>query len=153
MNPPKAIGYCALAALLTLYVVGLVNNEVLRHAVQTLPLWFPIVMGLRQHEMAKWTALPCFLIWLMLMSVIWLFLMGWTKVISGSFTSIEVMLTLVIGGATIAGSIIALRWHTRVTWTKALSVSAIFIVFQTVALRLSFLPAVVKDPIFFVTRS
>src|SRR5215471_4908214 len=50
MKPPKAIGYCAITTLLALYIVGLVSNGVLRHIVQTLPLWFPIVLGLRRRE-------------------------------------------------------------------------------------------------------
>ena len=99
MNPTKAIGYCAITTLLALYIVGLVSNGVLRHIVQTLPLWFPIVLGLRRRETAKWASLPCFIIWLLLMTLIWLFLLGWAKVISGHFTLIEVVLALVIGAS------------------------------------------------------
>src|SRR5689334_1516352 len=99
MNRPRAIGYCALIMLVALYIVGTVSNGVLRHIVETLPLWFPIVMGLRQREIAKYASLPCFIIWLVLMIFIWLFLLGWAKLISGHFTPMEVMLTLVIGVA------------------------------------------------------
>jgi hypothetical protein len=56
MNEPKTIGYCALVTLVALYIVGAASNEVLRHVVQTLPLWFPIVMGLRGREIAKWAS-------------------------------------------------------------------------------------------------
>ena len=101
MNPPKAIGYCAMTTLLALYIVGLVSNGVLRHIVQTLPLWFPIVVGLRQREIAKWASLPCFIIWLLLMTLIWLYLLGWAKLISGHFTPIEIVLTFVIGAASL----------------------------------------------------
>ena len=76
MNEPKTIGYCALVTLVALYIVGAASNGVLRHVVQTLPLWFPIVMGLRGREIAKWASLPCFVIWLVLMTLIWLFLLG-----------------------------------------------------------------------------
>src|SRR5215831_8069362 len=99
MNAPKAIGYCALITLFALYVVGAVSNGVVRHIVQSLPLWFPIVWGLRQREIAKYAALPCFVIWLALMILIWLFLLGWAKLVSGHFTPVEVILTLVIGTA------------------------------------------------------
>lgn len=145
MNTPRVIGYCALAALVALYIVGFANREVLRHAVQTLPLWFSIVMGLRQREITKWCALPCFIIWLMLMSVIWLFLLGLTTVISGHFTPIEILLTLIIGTASITGSIAAFRLRTRMSWAKGLSIAVIFAIFQMVALRLSFLPSILKD--------
>jgi hypothetical protein len=145
MNEPKTIGYCALVTLVALYIVGAASNGVLRHVVQTLPLWFPIVMGLRGREIAKWASLPCFVIWLVLMTLIWLFLLGWAKVISGHFTPIEVILTLVVGAAGIAGSVIGFRWRTTLSWSKALSASLIFTVLQVVALRISFLPSIAKD--------
>ena len=139
------IGYCALVTMLALYIVGAVSNGVLRHVVQTLPLWFPMVMGLRQREIAKWASLPCFIIWLLLMTFIWLFLLGWAKVISGHFTTVEVILTLVVGAAGMAGLSIGFRWRTSTSWSTALATSLIFTVLQVVALRISFLPSIAKD--------
>ena len=145
MNTAKAIGSCALATLVALYIVGAVSNGVMRHIVQTLPLWFPIVMGLRQREVSKWAALPCFAIWLALMILIWVFVLGWANVISGHFTPIEVALTLAIGVACLAGLVIGFRHRTSFSWSKGLSVTAIFAVLQITALRISFLPSIVKD--------
>lgn len=147
MNVPKAIGYCALITLFALYIVGTVSNGVLRHIVQTLPLWFPIVLGLRQREIAKYASLPCFIIWLALMIFIWLFLLGWTTLISGHFTPIEVILTLVIGAASIAGLLTGFRWRTNLSWNKALSTAAIFAVLQLIALRMSLPPLDREGPI------
>jgi len=145
MDQAKAVGYCAVTTLLALYIVGFVSNGVLRHIVQTLPLWFPIVLGLRQREVAKWTSLPCFMIWLLLMTLIWLYLLGWARVISGHFTSVEVVLTVIIGGASFAGLLIDSRWRTNLTWSRALSTAAFFAVFQLAALRISFLPSIATD--------
>ncbi len=145
MNQPKAIGYCAVITLLALYIVGFVSTGVLRHVVQTLPLWFPIVLGLRQREATKWTSLPCFIIWLLLMTVIWLYLFGWARVISGHFTPIEVVLTAVIGAASLTGLLIGLSWRTSMSWSRAMPTAAIFTVLQLVALRISFLPSVATD--------
>jgi len=139
--PPKVIGYSALAAVLALYVVGIVSHGVIRHIVQTLPLWFPLLLGLRQREIAKWAAMPCFIIWLLLMGLIWLFLLGWANVISGHFTPIEVMLTLVVGMASVAGLVAGFRWRTSLSLGKALLIAAIFAVLQLVALRISFPPS------------
>src|SRR5438034_1307950 len=49
MTRGKIVGYCLLAVLLALYVVGAVSGTPgsLRHEVQTLPLWFAIVAGCR----------------------------------------------------------------------------------------------------------
>ena len=112
---------------------------------QTLPLWFPIVLGLRQREIGKWAALPCFAIWLVLMAFIWMFLLGWANLISGHFTPTEVLLTVVVGVASLAGLLVGFRWRTSLSWSKALIVAAFFAVFQLVALRISFLPAIAKD--------
>jgi hypothetical protein len=145
MNQSKAIGYCAITALVALYIVGFVSNGVLRHAVQTLPLWFPIALGMRQREAAKWASLPCFIVWLLLMTVIWLYLLGWTRVISGTFTPIEVAMTLIIGAACLAGLLTGFRWRTSLTWSRALSTAAIFAVLQLAVLRISFLPSIATD--------
>ena len=56
-----------------------------------------ISLALRRREIAKWVSLPCFFIWLALMILIWLFLLGVANVISGHFTPLEVILTVVVG--------------------------------------------------------
>ena len=145
MNPSKVTAYCALTVLLALYVVGAVSNGVLRHVVQTLPLWIPIALGLGQREIAKYAALPCFLVWLALMTFIWLFLLGWAKVITGHFTPIEIMMTLAVGGACVAGLVAGFGWRTSVSWRRALSTAAIFAALQVAVLRISFLPAIAHD--------
>lgn len=45
-------------------MLGAVSNGSLRHAVQTLPLWFPIVPVFRGQRLNRWAALPFFGIWL-----------------------------------------------------------------------------------------
>ena len=142
---PKVIGYSAVAMVLALYVVGMVSNGVVRHIVQTLPLWFPMILALRRREIAKWAALPCFVIWLGLMIFIWLFLLGWANVISGHFTPIEVILTLIVGIAAVVGLIAGFCWRTSLSPGKGLLVAAIFAVLQLAALRISFLPAIAQD--------
>ncbi len=145
MEPAKRIGYCALLTIAALYVVGLVSNGVLRHVVQTAPLWFLVAMGLRGHESAKWAALPCFALWLVLMSLIWMFLLGWSRIVSGTFTPIEVAMTLVVGAASVAGLVNGFRWRTKTGWGPALSTALLFAILQVAALRISFLPSIAKD--------
>ena len=77
-SAPKWVASCSLAILLALYVVGAVSVPPgsLRHEVQTLPLWLPIVLGFQKRDIAKWMALPLFVFWLVLMMLIWLFLLA-----------------------------------------------------------------------------
>jgi hypothetical protein len=63
----------------------------------------------------------------------------------GAFTPIEVILTLVVGAASIAGLLTGFRWRTSLGWIKALSTAALFAVPQLAALRISFLPSIAKD--------
>jgi hypothetical protein len=136
----KGIAYCSLAILVALYVVGAVSNGSLRHEVQTLPLWFPIVMGFRQREVAKWSALPCLIFWLVIMMFIWLFLLGWARIVSGHFSPVEIAMTLVIGVACLSGLGMSLRWRTAVRSSAALCVVVLFASLQLLAFRLSLIP-------------
>jgi hypothetical protein len=110
----KLIACCCLAILSSLYVVGAMNHGVLRQIVQTLPLWVPIVLGFRGSEFAKWSALPCLTIWLATMVLIWLLGAAWVYVALGQFSLADLALTLIVGAASTAGFVVALRWRTGV---------------------------------------
>ncbi len=137
---PKVIAYCSLAILVALYIVGAVSHGSLRHEVQTLPLWFPIVTGFQQREIAKWAALPCLIFWLVIMIFIWLFLLGWARMVTGHFSPTEIAMTLTIGGACLIGLAASVRWRTTVQPLTALGVSALFGALQVLAMRLSLIP-------------
>lgn len=139
-NAPRIIAYSSLAVLIALYVVGAVSNGSLRHEVQTLPLWVPIILGFRGQELAKWAALPCLAIWLALMVNIWLLLRGLPHFLSGTFSPIEIAMTMIVGGGSIVGIAAALRWRTSVRVPAALGTAVLFAVLQLAALRISFIP-------------
>jgi hypothetical protein len=126
--------------LVALYVVGAVSHGTLRHVAQTLPLWFPIVMGLRQREIAKWSALPCLVFWLTVMVFIWLFLLGWARIVTGHFSPIEIAMTLVIGVASLYGVAVSVSWRTAVRPWVAAAVFVMFAALQVLALRVSLIP-------------
>jgi hypothetical protein len=138
----KTVGHCALAILVALYIVGAVSVTPgsLRHEVQTLPLWVGIVAGLRQKRLAKWAALPCFIFWLVVMIAIWLYLLGWARLVNGRFLPTEVAMTLVIGAASVAGITACVRWRTAAPRLMASGVFLLFAFLQYLAFRLSLLP-------------
>lgn len=139
-NVPQKIAYCCLVVLIALYVVGAVSNGSLRHEVQTLPLWIPIVLGFRQRELAKWAALPCLIFWLTIMVFIWLFLLGWARIVTGHFSPTEIAMTLVIGAACLVGIGLAVRWRTNVRPMTAAGVTVVFAFLQFLAFRISLIP-------------
>jgi hypothetical protein len=142
----KTVGYCALAILVALYIVGAVSITPgsLRHEVQTLPLWVAIVAGLQQKRLAKWAALPCFVFWLAVMIAIWLYLLGWARIVNGRFLPTEIAMTLVIGAASMVGIAACVRWRTAARPLMASGVFLLFAFLQYLAFRLSLLPYVAR---------
>jgi uncharacterized membrane protein YoaK (UPF0700 family) len=139
-SPAKVVASSCLATLIALYIVGAVSNGSLRHEVQTLPLWFPIVMGFREREIAKWAALPCLIFWLAIMIFIWLFLLGWARIVSGHFSPTEIAMTIIIGIACVSAFAATSRWKTAVRPLIAAMVAVFFAVLQLAAFRISLIP-------------
>jgi len=141
-NGPKELAFCSLAILIALYVVGAVSIPPgsLRHEVQTLPLWFPIVLGFRQREITKWMALPLLVFWLAIVLSIWLFLLGWARIVTGRFFPTEIAMTIVIGVACVIGLMVSFRWRTRTRPLAAASMIGLFALLQLLAFRISLIP-------------
>lgn len=141
----ESIAYCCLAVLVALYVVGAVSHGSLRHEVQTLPLWIPIVLGFQKREIAKWCALPCLIFWLAIVVLIWLFLLGWARVVSGTFSPVEIAMTVVIGVACAWGIFTGLRWRTAVRIGVGLGATVLLAGLQVLLFRLSLIPFIARQ--------
>jgi predicted neutral ceramidase superfamily lipid hydrolase len=139
---PKWVAFCCVVILVALYVVGVMRHGVLRNMVQTLPLWIPIVLGFRGNEFAKWSALPCLVIWLAGMMIVWLFLFRWTKLQWWHFSPTEIAMTLIMGVAAATGLGIALHWRTAVRPFSAGAVALLFGALQLLTLLVSLPPAI-----------
>ena len=142
----RLVAFCCLAVLAALYVVGVVSvpRTSVRHAVQTLPLWIPIVLGFRRRGTAKWLAMPLLLFWLAIVVMIWLFLLGWARLISDHFSPAEVVMTIVMGAASIVGLVASFRWRTAIRPLSAWGLAALSLSLQLVVFRLSMLPYIAR---------
>jgi hypothetical protein len=138
----KWLATACLAVVLALYVVGLVSHESLRHALQTLPVWIAVDLGYRDRELAKWAALPCLIFWLTIMILIWLYLLGWSHIVRGHFSPIEISMTLVAGAASLSGLAATPLWKTSTRPRTAIATFLLTAAFQLLAFRLSLLPAI-----------
>src|SRR6266478_6352220 len=107
------VGSC-LAVIAAFLVVGAVSSGVIRHIVQTSPLWIAIVLGTRRSHWVKWAAFPCFVFWLILMIAIWFFLLGWARIVSGTFSPTEILMTVIVGLASPVGMAEALSLRASV---------------------------------------
>jgi len=141
-NDFRILTACCLAMIAALMVVGAVSHGVLRHIVQTSALWIAIVLGIRRSASTKWAALPCFVFWLLLMTAIWLYLLGWSQFLSGRFSPTEIAMTLVVGLATIAGIVKTVGMSSGVRTWSAIVTMLLVAVFQLAVFRLSFLPQI-----------
>lgn len=141
----KSFGVLAASCMLiiaALLVVGVVADELLRHIVQTAPVWIPVALAVRRSGWSKWAALPCAVFWLLLMGAIWLYLLGWARLISGTFSPTEVAMTIIVGLGAVAAIVAALSMRTRIKALPAVGVVVLIAVVQLVAVRVSFLPQI-----------
>jgi hypothetical protein len=92
--------------------------------------------------LSKWAALPCFVFWLLVMGAIWLYLLGWAQIVSGTFSPTEIAMTLIVGLASMVGIVKALTVRSGVGAWSATSVVLLVAVLQVTAFRLSLLPAI-----------
>lgn len=145
-NRVRNLGVSSLLVILSLYVVGIVSHGIIRHFVQTAPVWPAVVLAFRRSPCAKWAALSPLLLWLLLMINIWLLLLGLPHLLSGTFSPIEIVLTIIIGLAALVGAAIALRIRTAVSWGKAVAMLLLMLGLQFFALWLSFQPGINRDP-------
>ncbi len=137
----RAVAACSIAIIAALVVgVGLASGLVLRHVAQTLPLWIVATLSLRRLPGVGWFAIPCYVFWLALMVVIWLYLLGVARIVSGHFTPLEIAMTLVVAVAAIAGVIGAARFSRSVSPPVAVCLFATGAALQWACFRLSLLP-------------
>ena len=137
------MGTCCLAIILALVLgVGLASNLVVRHLVQTAPLWAGVVFGFRRARATSWVVLPLFLFWLLLMSLIWSYLLGISHLLSGRFSSIEIAMTVIVGVASLSGILSFARAKSFLSPLSAAILSVLMGAIQVVCFRLSFLPAI-----------
>jgi hypothetical protein len=112
---PIVIALCALAIILALVAgVGGATGLVWRHVIQTLPFWVAIGLGFRRSSFTGWIALPCFIFWLAIMILIWLYLLGIARILTGHFKPIEIVMTMIVGIASLVGIVSFLRFKSRV---------------------------------------
>jgi hypothetical protein len=134
----SAAALVAVAACLLL--VGMVSGTVLRHVVQAAPALATAVFVTRRFDWSRWAALPVFAFWLFIMALIWLHVLGLAHVVTGRFTAPEIVLTVGIGIACIAGLAASLKSAGRLRWSLVLAVILLAAAVQVGALWLSLRP-------------
>jgi len=137
------VAACGLAIIAALVIgVGIPGHLVLRHVVQTLPLWIVVWLGFRHSRSSNWVALPMFVFWFVIMGMIWSYLLGLAHIFSGHFTSLEQAMTLVVILSSLSGIVLSSRTKSGLSPFQAGSLFVLCGALQWLCFRISFLPAI-----------
>jgi hypothetical protein len=86
-----------------LIAVGLVSGTLPTHLVQISPLVLVLVLLGLAPRLGSVVAAAVLSFWLVTMVGIWLYLLGLSRFLTGTFSPTEIALTVVIGGASLVG--------------------------------------------------
>ncbi len=137
---PRRIAICCLAMIIALWIVGLASGEVIRHLIQTLPIWIGVILGFRNSQWTKSAALPFFIFWFGIMALIWLYLLGVSRIITGHYSATEIAMTIVVGAAAFLGIAICTQMRTRTKLVQSVAVFVITALAQYAAMYVSLMP-------------
>ena len=113
---PILMGVCCLVIILALVGgVAIPSGLVLHHLVQKLPLWVGVALGFLRGRPVGWVGLPLFLFWLLLMTLIWLYLLGVSSILNGHFSEPEIAMTIVVGAASLVGIATCVRFKSSLS--------------------------------------
>ncbi len=102
-SPARPAATSLAVITLALLAVGIVSHTLVRHIIQVTPLVVAIALVFRRPALAVVAAMPLFAFWLLLMASIWLFLLGVARIFTGTFTQVEITLTIIVGLASAVG--------------------------------------------------
>jgi hypothetical protein len=138
----SSVGMYLAVIAIALGLVGVVSQTVIRHMVQIIPLILALALSVRRSALGSVAAVPLFAFWFLIMGGIWLFLLGIARVFSGTFSPVEITLTLIIGAASVVGVVVAYRQGTSTPLAMRLGTIIVFAVLQFAAMWLSVQPFV-----------
>ena len=133
---------CLGGLALALIVVGLVSGTVLRHVVQIVPVLLALALVSRRPAIGAYAALPLFVFWLLIVSLIWLFLAGLSTIANGHYTPAEIISTVVMALCCGYGVRRAIPTGRPATVASRLMTFFLFAVLQLAAMWISLSPSI-----------
>ena len=141
--PLNTVRLVLVGLALSLLLVGLVSDTLLRHAIQVSPIVLVLILAPRwPREVGSWMAVGLCSFWLAVMVLIWLFLLGISQIADGRYTAVEVALTILIGGLCSLGIVRAVGEGRSGGWPRALLLVAASWAIQVGVMAVSFLDPV-----------
>ena len=137
--------FIALTALaVALLFVGAVSGTVLRHLVQITPIVGVLVVLRRKPPWGAYGAIPIFVCWIGIVILIWLCLLGLSRIANGHYTLAEILATVVMAGAALAGLLSSLTVGKELRVGDRVIAIATFALIQFAAVWVSFLGPIAR---------
>ena len=124
--------------IIALMCVGLVSRTIVRHIVQAVPAVIALILVARVSPLAPSASAPICTFWLGVMINIWLFILGIARIFTGTFSTVEIVLTIIIAAASAGGILAIVRSAVRLAASTRLVTAAVFGIGQLLAMIASF---------------
>jgi hypothetical protein len=134
----RAVAVCLVVVVLGLLAVGVVSHTLLRHSFQVIPVVVALLGVSLRTAWGKPAALGVFTLWFLIMFLIWLFLLGMARIVTGHYTPAEIVLTIVIAVASIIGFAAGLRLPRATGRGASLAVALVFFLLAFSAIWLTY---------------
>jgi len=136
----NSLALCLAGLILSLMVVGFVSGTPIRHAIQLVPAVICLAMVWRGVAWSASAALPILAFWLFIMILIWLFLLGIARILTGHYSPTEIAMTITVGISCLLGMIVSVRGPGGASWVSRFASFAFFLGLQSAALWMSLRP-------------
>lgn len=124
---------------IALLFVGAVSGTVLRHVVQIAPIIAALLVIRRRPAWGAYAAVPIFVFWAVIVLLIWLFLLGLSRIAHGHYTLAEILATVVMATAAVAGFVRSLSAGRPLPVAQRVVAISMLALFQFAAMWISFL--------------
>jgi|SRR5687768_9448015 len=138
----RVVAACLIGLAIALLVVGVVSGTLLRHVVQILPIVLAAAIVYHRPHVGAYAAVPIFLFWSFIVVLIWLFLLGISRLANGHYTLIEIICTCFMAAFSVFGVVKAVTLGRPLQAQGRVLAFIMFALLQVAAMWVSFRPSI-----------
>ena len=131
------VAICLTGIAIALVLVGAVSDTIPRHLFQIVPLMAAVGLVLGRNPSASYAAVGLCAFWAVIMGLIWLYLLGVSGVVSGTYSAVEIALTVVIAVFSVLGILRGTRADKQISGMRVPILIAVAFVIQAVVTSVS----------------
>ena len=131
------LAICLVGIAASLVLVGAVSDTIVRHLVQIVPLVVAAGFVLSRSALAAYASVGLCAFWVVVMGLIWLYLLGVSRVVTGTYSLGEIVLTIVIAVFSVLGILRGTRAGQQFPALRVAALIAVTFVLQAVVTSVS----------------